>query len=167
MKAAAVVRGVLHTCRLHRGVGAASARLLSWPQPHRAPVGALNHHIRRRDRPPGSDRRLGQAHLQEWDNITQLQMQRLIGSAHRTCQAAVASRGGHTLCRQTARSLLFNIHSTFPGLVELFCFPPIFICLLLCMQWNCNISPTWSVLFVFVLSIAIIHLQFSISCASL
>jgi hypothetical protein len=45
---------------------------------------------------PETLQELFDALVHEWNNIPQAFIQRLIGSMHRRCEAAVAARGGHT-----------------------------------------------------------------------
>ena len=52
--------------------------------------------VRQRQNPPGNVNELRDALLEEWNNIPQAQMNNLIHSMHRRCQAVSKARGGHT-----------------------------------------------------------------------
>ena len=56
----------------------------------------LDTRVRQRQNPPGNVNELRDALLEEWNNIPQAQINNLIHSMHRCCQAVSNARGGHT-----------------------------------------------------------------------
>ncbi|VDI59753.1 Hypothetical predicted protein [Mytilus galloprovincialis] len=56
----------------------------------------LDKHIRRHHHPPISVNQLRAALVEEWNNIPQAFIQRLIGPMRRKLPAVINSRGGHT-----------------------------------------------------------------------
>jgi len=61
---------------------------------HQAVADHFNVH--HRQNPPDTLQKLRDALVQEWNNIPQAFIQRLISSMRRRCEAVVAARGGHT-----------------------------------------------------------------------
>jgi hypothetical protein len=59
-------------------------------------MGWILRRVRHHHNPPETLQELRDALVQEWNNIPQAFIQRLIGSMRRRCQAGVATRGGHT-----------------------------------------------------------------------
>ena len=57
---------------------------------------SLDRRLRRRPNPPANVNELRQAHIQEWNNIPQAEINTLVSSTRRRCTAVVNSRGGHT-----------------------------------------------------------------------
>ena len=74
----------------------------SWPalSPDPSRIGHLwdefGRRVRHHHNPPEALQELRDALVQEWSNIPQAFIQRLIGSMRRRCQAVVATGGGHT-----------------------------------------------------------------------
>ena len=56
----------------------------------------LDTRVRQRQNPPGNVNELRDALLEEWNNIPQAQINNLIHSMRRRCQAVSNARGGHT-----------------------------------------------------------------------
>ena len=56
----------------------------------------LGKRVYSRRHPPINRQQLAMALQEEWDNITQDQIQRLIRSMRRRCQATLYANGGHT-----------------------------------------------------------------------
>ena len=56
----------------------------------------LDTRVRQRQNPPGVINEFGDALLEEWNNIPQAQINNLIHSMRRRCQAVSNARGGHT-----------------------------------------------------------------------
>ncbi len=56
----------------------------------------LDRRVRRRDPQPTTVKQLTRALVEEWDRITQPEIQRFINSMHRRIQAVCDTRGGHT-----------------------------------------------------------------------
>lgn len=79
-----------------------NVQVLPWPafSPDLNPIEHLWDHLGKRvysrRQPPTNRQQLIRALLEEWDNITQIQIQRLIGSMRRRCQATIDANGGHT-----------------------------------------------------------------------
>ena len=77
-------------------------RVLPWPalSPDLPPIehlwDELGRRVRHRQSPPETLQELRDALVDEWNNIPQSFIQRLIGSIRRRCEAVVALRGGHT-----------------------------------------------------------------------
>jgi transposase len=77
-------------------------RVLPWPalSPDLSPIehlwDELGRRVRHRQSPPETLQELRDALVDEWNNIPQAFIQRLIGSMRRRCEAVVAARGGHT-----------------------------------------------------------------------
>ena len=76
-------------------------RVLPWPvlSPDLSPIehlwDELGRRVRHRQNPPETLQELRDARVDEWNNIPQAFIQRLIGSMRRRCEAVVAARGGH------------------------------------------------------------------------
>ena len=56
----------------------------------------LDKRIRRRQNPPTNVNELRTALLEEWNNIPQADINKLVLSMRRRCQAVANARGGHT-----------------------------------------------------------------------
>ena len=56
----------------------------------------LDTRVRQRQNPPGNVNELRDALLEEWNNIPQAQINNLIHSMRRRCQAVSNARSGHT-----------------------------------------------------------------------
>lgn len=76
--------------------------VLPWParSPDLSPIehlwDVLDRRVRERRPPPQNLRELGVALQEEWQNIPQHQIQNLIGSMRRRCEAVIQAHGGHT-----------------------------------------------------------------------
>jgi hypothetical protein len=76
-------------------------RVLPWSvlSPDLSPIehlwDELGRRVRHRQNPPETLQELRDARVDEWNNIPQAFIQRLIGSMRRRCEAVVAARGGH------------------------------------------------------------------------
>lgn len=76
--------------------------VLPWPavSPDLSPIehiwDELERRLRRRQNPPENHHQLAQALQEEWNNMPQQRIQRLIGSMRRRCQAVITAQGGHT-----------------------------------------------------------------------
>ena len=76
--------------------------ILPWPalSPDLSPIehlwDELDKRIRRHHQPTESVDQLQAALVEEWNNISQAFMQRLIGSMRRRLTAVINARGGHT-----------------------------------------------------------------------
>ena len=77
-------------------------RVLPWPplSPDLSPIehlwDQLGRKVRERHNPPETLLDLGNALVDEWNNMPQHRINTLIGSMRRRCEAVVDARGGHT-----------------------------------------------------------------------
>ena len=91
------------TCRVIRAhLEQNNVDVLPWPavSPDLAPIehvwDELDRRLRKRPVQPRNLHELAQALQEEWTNMPQIKIQRIISSMRRRCQAVIAAQGGHT-----------------------------------------------------------------------
>lgn len=92
-----------HTARMTRDfLRERQIQVMDWPamSPDLNPIehvwDKLDRCIRKRPVPPQTLQQLSEALLEEWDNLPQQDIRRLIRSMQNRCQAVISAHGGHT-----------------------------------------------------------------------